>query len=102
MDLWATARQDLGLSDEEFLNYPAAMIYALRRRYLAKLQREEMLLGQLNCTVANFSFSPPRKTLTPDMFMLHPLKIQREERTLGDSLLAELQALPPGVVQRVN
>lgn len=74
-------------------------IHALRKRQLEQMQREELLLAQINCTIANFSFGGAKKPLTPDLFMLHPLKAQ-ETGTPGDRLLAALQALPHGAAVR--
>lgn len=71
-------------------------------RHLQQMQREELLLGQINCTIGNFSFGGAKRPLTPDLFMLHPLKTPQQSGTDGDRLLAALQSLPPGAAVRVN
>jgi len=65
------------------------------------MQREELLLAQLNCSTINFSFCAPKKPAKPESFMLHPLK-QEPEGTTGEMLLAQLQALPKGAAVQVN
>lgn len=49
------------------------MLHALRKRQIEQMQREEMLVGIISATSANFSFCRPDKPLSPESFMLHPL-----------------------------
>ena len=49
------------------------MLHALRKRQIEQFQREELLVGIISATSANFSFCRPDKPLSPESFMLHPL-----------------------------
>jgi hypothetical protein len=48
------------------------MVHALRKRQIEQMQREELLVGIISATSANFSFCRPEKPLSPEVFMLHP------------------------------
>jgi hypothetical protein len=88
--------------DAEWLEMTPRQLFALRKRQVERMQREELLVGILASTSANFSFCRPEKPLTPESFMLHPLKTAPvEASTPGERLLAVLQALPPGAVKQV-
>jgi hypothetical protein len=73
------------------------MIYALRERHLERLQREELLLGQINSSIINFSFGAPKDPVAPDRFMLHPFKksVPEPEKPLtGEDLMAAFAGFP--------
>jgi hypothetical protein len=70
------------------------MLYALRKRQIARLQREELLVGIIAATSANFSFCRPEKPLTPEMFMLHPLPEQPEMPMTGEDIMAAFANYP--------
>jgi hypothetical protein len=78
------------------------MLYALRKRHLQRLQREELLNGIVAAAVANFGFCRPEKPLDPQVFMLHPLPAPKPKPLTGDSLAAMVRALPRAFVQREN
>jgi hypothetical protein len=89
------------LSDAEWLEMTPRQLYALRKRQMEHMQREELLVGILASTSANFSFCRPETPLTPESFMLHPLKTATAEAsTPGERLLAVLQALPRGAAKQ--
>ena len=66
------------------------LIYALRKRQIERMQREELLVGILAATSANFSFCKPETPLSPESFMLHPLArpVEVEASTPGERLAA--------------
>jgi hypothetical protein len=75
--------------------------HALRKRCVEQWQREELLFGTIAASVANFSFSPPKTPLTPESFMMHPIKRKEAGPTTGDQLLAAVSALPYAVMEKV-
>ena len=80
------------------------LVHALCKRQLEQLRREEVLVGILAATTANFSFSPPKKSLRPEDFMLHPMpkqeELSREPEPSGDGIMAQLERLPAGTVKK--
>lgn len=71
---WAIAGQDLGLSDEKWLAMTPRMLQALTRQRLERLQREEILVGTIAAAVSNSGFRAPERTVSAEMYMLHPFK----------------------------
>ena len=63
------------------------MLHALRLRQIEQMQREEMLVGIIASTSANYSFCRPEKPLSPSMFMLHPC-IEEDEPLTGEDVMA--------------
>ena len=59
MDLWALARYDLGLSDEEFGDLTYAMFEALLERHKADERRKFIRAGIIATQVVNFSMCAP-------------------------------------------
>ncbi len=96
MDAWAIARYDLELTDEEWLEMTPRQLQALRSRHLHAQQREELLMGIVASTTANFSFCRPERPLTPEQFMLHPMPrpASSEPAVTGESLMSLVRALP--------
>lgn len=71
LEAWAMAREELRLSDGEWLDMTPRQFRALQKVRLERLQREELLVGIIASTVENFSMCAPRKAVTPESFMLH-------------------------------
>jgi hypothetical protein len=94
LEAWSIARQELRLSDDEWLEMTPRMLYALRKRQIEQLQREELLVGILASTSANFSFCRPEKPLTPELFMLHPFPPQPEVPMTGEDIMAAFANYP--------
>lgn len=71
-------------------------LQALRQRHLQTQQREELLVGIIASTTANFSFCRPDKALSPESFMLQPIerKPEREGPLTGERLMSLVRALP--------
>jgi hypothetical protein len=65
-------------------------IHALRERELEQMQREEILVGIIASTSANFSFCRPETPLSPELFMLHQLINTSEQQTAvtGEDVMA--------------
>jgi len=60
-------------------------LHALRKRQVEKWRREELLVGIVASTTANFGFCRPNEPLTPESFMLHPVP----EKESADGLTGE-------------
>ena len=86
MDAWAMANHDLGLSDQEWLDMTPRQVHALRKRQLERLQREEVLVGIIAATAANFGFCRPKRPLRADSFMIHPFKAEEPEPVTMESI----------------
>lgn len=72
-------------------------LQALRKRQVETFQREELLVGILAATTANYGFCRPEKPVEPESFMLHPLTPRAAAAAApvtGDQLLAKFRALP--------
>lgn len=69
LDLWANARYDLHLSEAEFWHLTGRQLSALSRRRRQHDDREQILVGILASTTANFSMCHPKEPLTPADFM---------------------------------
>jgi hypothetical protein len=69
MGLWATARYDLRLSDEEFWALTPRQFDALVRRHRRHVESQELLFGQLTSWVANTGFRTTAEPTTPTDFM---------------------------------
>lgn len=78
---WAIARMELGLSDEEWIEMTPRQLHALSQARESEMQREELLVGILASTVANFSDRAPRRPLAPAAFMIH--RFEEPEQTRG-------------------
>jgi hypothetical protein len=94
MEAWSIARQDLRLGDDEWLEMTPRMLHALRKRQIEQMQREELLVGILASTTANFSFCAPEKPLHPEIFMLHPLPPQPTKPVTGEDIMAAFSMFP--------
>jgi hypothetical protein len=88
MEAWSIARYELRLSDDEWLEMTPRMLHALRKRQLEQLQREELLVGIIASTSANFSFCKPEDPLSPELFMLHPFPQQPIKPLTGEDIMA--------------
>lgn len=57
------------------------MFDRIAARKLIEQQREDLLFGILNATVANYSFCAPEKPRRPIDFMINPPKVEKRELT---------------------
>lgn len=99
------ARYDLGLSDEEWLEMTPRQLYAIRKRRIENMQREELLIGIVASTSANYSFCRPDKLISPTAFMLHPLREPKQDPKpvsyiTGDMIKAKLDKMPAWAIKR--
>jgi hypothetical protein len=71
-------------------------LHALRKRHIAQMQREELLLGILASVTANHSFCAPSRPYRPELFMLHPFdKREEQTRTLtGEEIMLAFARVP--------
>jgi hypothetical protein len=78
------------------------MMHALRKRQLEHMQREELLVGLIASTTANFGFCRPENPISAESYMLHPFKAQPkpEPKSLGDAIRSMVGALPSRFVKK--
>ncbi len=90
MRAWAeaTGRGGLGLTSEEWLDMTPRQVAELREIHLQNMQREELMVGIIASTVANFSTHPPKRPLSAKAFMLHELA--EPEVSIGDRIRQEM------------
>lgn len=63
-------------------------LYALRKRQIQRFQREELLMGILASTSANFSMHAPKKPLSPEDFMLHKFAHQPPKKLTAQDIMS--------------
>jgi hypothetical protein len=91
-EAWAAARYDLKLSDDEWLDMTPRQVAALENARIEQMQREELLIGVLAATFENFSFYAPKKSVSPETFMLHKLPPE-PELPIGDQIMKQMAKL---------
>jgi hypothetical protein len=69
-------------------------VHALLKRQLATWQREELLVGIIASTTANFSFCRPEEPLDAESFMLHPVEKEDEPVLTGEEVMAAFSRFP--------
>ena len=74
--MWAFARFDLNLSDEEFENYTLDKLNALSQRYKEKIQQEEYFHALICSVIANVNRGKG-KSFKPSDFMRKEEKKQQ-------------------------
>lgn len=94
MGAWAVAREEHGLSSEEWLDMTPRMFEALRKLRLEEIQRQELMMGVVASTMANFSMAAPKKPIEPKAFMLHPVRIKIPDAPVdGDWIMTQMAKL---------
>lgn len=68
----AIARCDLHFTDDSYLRLTPIEFQAVQDRHAQANEREEILFGIIASAVANFSYWPPKKPLSPNDFGLGP------------------------------
>jgi hypothetical protein len=69
-------------------------VHALLKRQVKTWQREELLVGIIASTTANFSFCRPDEPLLAESFMLHKLPEEDEEELTGEAVMAAFSRFP--------
>jgi hypothetical protein len=95
---WAIARQDLGLSDEEWLAMTPRMVQVLGQQRLERQRETELMFAMIVANTINFSSCHPDKAVLPREFMLHPWP-ERPERPVSSIDVAKAFARVPKVKQ---
>lgn len=85
---WSMARFDLHLTADEWLDMTPRQLHALKERQLAQWRREELLVGIVASTTANFSMSHPRSPIRADSFMLHPFRQEPERQQTVEDVMS--------------
>jgi hypothetical protein len=95
LDAWAeaTSRDGLGLSDKQWKNMTPRQTGALNKLRMDRMQREEMLMGIVASTVANFGFCRPEKPLSAESFMIHKLPEVPSEPLTGEYIMSQTSKL---------
>jgi hypothetical protein len=88
LNAWSMARFDLRLGSDEWLDMTPRQLYALKQRQLAQWRREELLVGIVAATTANFSMCHPRSPIRADSFMLHPFKQEPERQQTVEDVMS--------------
>jgi hypothetical protein len=94
MEAWSIARYELRLSDDEWLEMTPRMLHALRLRQIEQMQREELLVGIISATSANFSFCRPENPMSPEDFMMHKFPPQPLKPLTGEDIMAAFASFP--------
>jgi len=68
-------------------------VHALLKRQVVTWQREELLVGIIASTTANFSFCRPDEPLEAESFMLHPFE-QEAAGLTGEEVMAAFARFP--------
>ena len=92
LDVWAIARYDLNLTDEQWLDMTPRMFRALQEARIKQFQREEMLVGIVAATIENFSMAAPKKPASPADFMMNKLP-PPPELPIGEQIMREMRKL---------
>jgi hypothetical protein len=79
-EAWASARRELGLADEEWLDMTPRQVHALKEVWLEQMQREELLVCNVAAEVANAGGRWVRDhAVDAEFFMIHKLKQKQRE-----------------------
>ena len=82
-DIWATARYELSLGFEEWLDLTPRLFRALEKARLRRMQREEVLNAMVAAQIENWSYHAPKRATSYEKFMLHPFeetdRVQRQD-----------------------
>ena len=68
-------------------------VHALLKRQVKTWQREELLVGILASTTANFSFCRPDEPLEAESFMLHKIP-EDDDGLTGEDVMAAFSRFP--------
>ncbi|HTF67030.1 MAG TPA: hypothetical protein VK638_30540 [Edaphobacter sp.] len=92
MQMWATARYDLHLSDDDFYALTPRQFDALLKRYKRATESNELLFAQLTSWIANTGFRSTEKPTTTEDFMpsrwsrMKPTKKKRKRSSIAFEL----------------
>ena len=88
-DAWAIARQDLKLSDQEWLDMTPRMFAALQKTRFEQIQREELMAAKIESAVINYSMRAPKEWVSPGSLLIHKPKESRPSRLSGEYILSQ-------------
>lgn len=96
--MWAIARYDLHLTDEEFYSLTPRQFDALLKRHELAEQKREYLAAQTTAAIINFSMRAPDKPVSPRDFMLSlpPERKQKPTKKQIKKVAQNLRALFKG------
>jgi hypothetical protein len=92
LEHWSGAREDHGLSLDEWLDMTPRMYRALQERRIKHLQREEYMVGVIGSTIAMYAMSPPQTPRSPESFMVFN-PIEEPEIPMGERIRNEVRKM---------
>ena len=95
MRAWAIARQELGLSDDEWLDMTPRQFHSLEEVLIEQMQRQEWGVALIRAAIQNFSMYPPKKPAMLNDFMIHrlPDAPDIEAPVTGEYIMAQMANL---------
>lgn len=102
IEAWAeaTSPHGLGLSNDAWLDLTPRQLHALRKVRLETMQHEEYLAGIVASTTANYGFCRPKKALSPESFMPHPIDPAEQGPVTGEQIMAMMAPVKAYFAQR--
>jgi hypothetical protein len=93
LDAWAeaTSRDGLGLTEDRWLDMTPRQTAALQKLRMDRMQREELLVGILASTTANYGYRRPKEPRTAESFMIHPLPEMPAEGLTGEYMMRQMK-----------
>jgi hypothetical protein len=92
MSLWAQARYDLGLTEEEFWRMTPRQLSALLKRHKREHERQEFLFAQVVSNTVNFSMCRPKQPVTPKQFMPSQWRKKESQPQILERLRTQFRA----------
>jgi hypothetical protein len=90
IDAWAKAREQHGLTEDEWLDITPRMLAALREVRLDHLRWHEIQFARLTASIINHSFSPPRRPVKADELMIHRIPEEPQGPITGEYIMAAM------------
>lgn len=102
MEIWGNNRQQLGITNEEWLDMTPRMVQALDRARMDGLRQNELMLSRISSTVANYGFCRPQQPLPDDHFMIHPYPKDDGGPPTGEFIMSQFDAISPQFKKRIG
>jgi hypothetical protein len=103
MEVWGNNRQQLGLSDQEWLDMTPRMAQCLDRARMDTVRQNELRLSRIASTVANYGFCRPQQPLADDHFMMHPYpKEEPTDPPTGEYIINQFSKISAQYKKRIG
>ncbi len=94
-EAWGVARENLRLSDQEWLAMTPRMLQVLTRQRLENMRWMELMMGTVVAFNANFSPCHPKQPFAPKSFMFHPWPEEMDDHGVsGEEIMSVFAQLP--------